>query len=153
MKPSIDSCPECGAAWPNGQTCQHYFHQMLFWESENPALGEVHHLMVLCYHLQHPRLYSAEGLRHARQLLTGFVEEGLSPAEARRRNRERVDSGKRGWRVTAREGDRGAYGRPMAWTITAQDVVAGGMDNYVTNVRAWASSLQQILNESMPRSN
>lgn len=50
-------CAECGAAWTNGQTCEDHFHQMLFWEAENPRAGaEVHHLMVLCYHLQHPSL-------------------------------------------------------------------------------------------------
>ena len=71
-------CPECGASWTNGQTCDDYFHQMLFWEVENPGDGaEVHHLMVLCYHLQHPSLYSPAGLSEARRLLAEFVERGL----------------------------------------------------------------------------
>jgi len=140
-----DSCPECGAAWAGGQTCQEFFHQMLFWENEQPALGEVHHLMVLCYHLQHPSLYSAEGLRHARRLLAEFVEEGLSPQASRRRNRERVDSGRRRWRITARPGDEGRYERPIAWTMTARDVVAGGMERYLKNVEAWAKGIYDNL--------
>jgi hypothetical protein len=31
-------------------TCQDNFYQMLYWEAENPALGIVHHLMVLSSH-------------------------------------------------------------------------------------------------------
>jgi hypothetical protein len=141
-------CPECNAPWPDGQTCQDFFHQFLFWENEDPARGEVHHLMVLCYHLQHPSLYSVEGLRYARQLLAGFVVGGLTPEEARRRNREAVDSGKRDWSITARPGDYGAYERPVNWTMRAWDVVAAGSGRYQDSVRAWAISLYQTLNES-----
>jgi hypothetical protein len=119
---------------------------MLFWENEDPARGEVHHLMVLCYHLQHPSLYSAEGLRYARQLLADFVAGGLSPEEARRRNREAVDSGQRDWSITARPGDRGAYERPIVWAMTAGDVVAGGAEDYCKNVREWAIDVSQRLN-------
>ncbi len=73
-------CPDCGAAHATGVTCQDDFHQMLFWEAEEPARGEVHHLMVLCYHLQHPGLYSPAGLQHALGLLEDFVVRGQSPA-------------------------------------------------------------------------
>src|SRR5512145_2930017 len=69
--------PECNAPWQEGQTCQDHFHQMLFWENEHPPLGEVHHLMVLCYHLQHPSLYAPEGLEYAKGLLVDFIERGL----------------------------------------------------------------------------
>ena len=55
-------CSECGETLADGRTCADDFHQLLFWENERPELGEVHHLLVLCYHLQHPSLYSAEGL-------------------------------------------------------------------------------------------
>ncbi len=101
-------CPECDAILSNGRTCADDFHQLLFWENERPELGEVHHLMVLCYHLQHPSLYSTEGLAHARQLLADFVAGGLSPEEARRRQRAAVASGNRKWSVTAREGMAGS---------------------------------------------
>jgi hypothetical protein len=140
-------CPECGASYAKGQTCRDYFHQMLFWENDDPARGEVHHLMVLCYHLQHPGLYSAEGLRYARQLLVDFVERGLSPEEARRRNRDRVNSGRRDWSITARPGNQGAYERSITWTMTAADVVAGGAEAYCENVRAWAESVSKNLKE------
>lgn len=140
-------CPECGAALADGRTCADDFHQLLFWENERAELGEVHHLMVLCYHLQHPSLYSAEGLAHARQLLEAFVTEGLSPEEVRRRQRAAVDSGGRGWSITARPGNQGSYERPPAWQLRAQDVVAGGPDRYLENVRHWAGAIVRGLND------
>lgn len=134
-------CPECGAALSNEAACQDHFYQMLYWEAEEPARGEVHHLMVLCYHLQHPGLYSPEGLIHAQGLLADFVVRGIAPAEVRQRDRGKVASDQRTWKITARPGAHGAYDRPIAWTMTAADVTAGGADHYCDNVRAWARSI------------
>ena len=142
-----DHCPECGAAWADGRTCADDFHQLLFWENERPELGEVHHLMVLCYHLQHPSLYSAEGLAHARRLLADFVAGGLSPAEVRQRQRGAVDSGERGWSVTARPGNRGKYERSPTWELRVQNVIAGGPNQYLKNVRLWAGAIVRHLND------
>jgi hypothetical protein len=138
-------CPDCGAIWAEGQTCQDHFHQMLFWEAEDPRNGEVHHLTVLCYHLQHPRLYSPEGLRYATQLLGDFLE-GASLQEVRQRNRDLVDSGKRTWKIKGAPEARGSYAHPLHWTMTAADVVAGGMESYCENVRRWAVSVLQAIN-------
>ena len=140
-------CLECSAELADGRTCTDDFHQLLFWENERPELGEVHHLMVLCYHLQHPSLYSAEGLAHARQLLDAFVTEDLSPEEVRRRQRAAVDSGGRSWSVTARPGNQGSYGRVMVWRMTVGDVVSGEWDKYIDNVQAWAHGLHSTLKE------
>src|SRR5215210_7893546 len=93
------ACPECGAAWEGGKTCQDDFHQMLYWESEDPSLWEVHHLMVLCYHLQHPSLYSPAGLNWAKDTLVEFVEQSASTEEVRRHNRTNLDSGNRKWKI------------------------------------------------------
>jgi hypothetical protein len=144
-------CPACGATHEDGRTCQDDFHQFLFWENEEPARGVVHHLMVLCYHLQHPSLYSREGLAYSRALLADFVERDVSPEEARRRNREVVDSGRRDWSVTARPGNQGAYEQPVQWTMTAADVVAGGANLYVENVKSWAASVNDALRASEAR--
>ncbi len=119
---------------------------MLFWEAEYPADGaEVHHLMVLCYHLQHPSLYSPEGLNEARRLLAEFVEHGLSPAEARQRNRARVDSRRRNWKIKGTAESRGSYRHAVVWDMTAADIVAGGAENYCNNVRGWAQSINDAL--------
>ncbi len=131
-------CPECGAHCPPSTTCETYFHQMLFWEVEFPHYGVVHHLMVLCYHLQHPSLYSPDGLAAGIQLLTTFVRDGISPADVRRSNRDKVNSLNRDWKITARPDSKGSYPYPVAWTMTAADVVAHGSDHYCDSVREWA---------------
>ncbi len=138
-------CPECGAVWKSEATCEAHFHQMLFWEAEHPAYGEVHHLTVLCYHLQHPSLYSPDGLNEARRLLVEFVEHGASPVEIRKRNRAQVDSNQRNWKITATATSRGSYDPLIHWTMTAADVVAGEADHYCDNVRAWARSINEVL--------
>jgi hypothetical protein len=117
---------------------------MLFWENENPAYGaEVHHLMVLSYHLQHPSLYSPEGLKVARQLLAEFLDSGATPAEVRQRNRARVDSSRRKWKIKGTAASHGSYDPPIRWTMTAADVIAGGVNNYCDNVRRWAQSIHE----------
>jgi len=144
--PVPQKCPECGAAWNAEENCETYFHQMLFWEAEHPAYGaEVHHLLVLCYYLQHPSLYSPDGLREARRLLVEFAEDGASPVEVRKRHRGRVDSSQRDWKITGTAASHGSYNPPFQWTMTAADVVAGGSKNYCANVRAWAESIHEIL--------
>lgn len=89
------TCPECGARWQDGVTCREHFERMLAREFEDPAgAGTVHHLTVLCYGIQHPSMYSPQGLIEAKALLVAFVEHGESPASVRRRSRQRLDSGK-----------------------------------------------------------
>lgn len=131
-------CPECGAILSEGETCETNFHQMLFWENENPANWEVHHLTVLCYHLQHPSLYSQDGLAHGIQLLTSFVRDDISPAEMRRMTSDKVNSRNRNWKITARPDSKGAYTQPIAWTMRTTDVITRGIDQYVDSVREWA---------------
>ncbi len=74
--PQYSRCPECGAVLQGGETCAALFHQMLYWENAQPELGSVHHLMVLCYHLQHPCLLSKAGLDYGVELLRDFLENG-----------------------------------------------------------------------------
>lgn len=121
---------------------------MLFWEWEFPSLGEVHHLMVLCFHLQHPQLYSPEGLVYARQLLNQFVEKGEMPADVRHRSWCHVNSDGRDWKITGTPASYGKYEDPVAWSMTAVDVVAGGPENYCQSVRAWAQSVYQVLKQT-----
>lgn len=131
-------CPACGARWENGRTCQDNFYQMLFWENENPANGVVHHLMVLCYHLQHPHLYSEDGLGYALGLLKEMLVEEKSLAEIRNQKRKTVDSGRRNWKVTARPESKGSYRNPVHWSMRAADVVAAGEEQYIEQVKTWA---------------
>ena len=118
---------------------------MLFWEAEKPSLGVVHHLTVLCYHLQHPSLYSPEGLVEAQRLLVEFVEHSATTEEVRQRNRARVDSSQRTWKIKATAASHGAYAQSIHWTMTAADVTAGGANSYCDNVRRWAQSILETL--------
>ena len=131
-------CPECGAALADGASCETDFHQLLFWETENPANWAVHHLTVLCYHLQHPSLYSQDGLEGGKELLTAFVRDGKSPTEIRQNSRDKVNSSNRQWKITARPDSKGTYPHPVVWTMTTADVVACGSDHYCDSVREWA---------------
>lgn len=139
------TCPECGSAWTDGNTCQDHFHQMLFWEHENPANGVVHHLLVLSYRLQHPSLYSPEGLNEARRLLEAFLEQGVTPEQARKRNRVAMDSGKRKFKITGTPASHGVYHHPIQWSMTAAEVTARGVHDYCDSVRAWARSVYEAL--------
>ena len=141
-------CAECGAVLSDGQTCQDAFHQMLFWEAEDPSVTVVHHLMVLCYHLQHPSLYSPEGLSDAKQLLVQFLEAEVTPQAMRKQISQSVDSGNRKYKITATPESQGVYQHPVQWTMTAANVTQGGMDNYYANVRAWAASVLIALRAS-----
>lgn len=148
MDTLVATCPACGAQWHAGTSCQDDFYQMLFWEAENPALGVVHHLMLLGYHLQHPHLYSPEGLTGAKQILINFVAKGISPAEQRVIMRDSVNSKNRQTTITARTGSSGSYDLPVKWTLTAADVVARGSENYVESTRDWARSIYEALKAS-----
>jgi hypothetical protein len=141
-------CSECGAVWLDGNMCQNYFYQMLFWENENPGYGEVHHLMVLGYYLQHPDYLSSEGLQEAIKLLQEFLECGITPLQVRKSRRADVNSGKRTWKIKATKGSKGTYGRPIKWGMRAEDVVVGGREEYCKNVRRWAASIYEILKDT-----
>ncbi len=118
---------------------------MLAWEHEKPENWAVHNLTVLCYHLQHPSLYSPEGLRGAIGLLDDFVERGLTPEQVRKRDRAIVDSGQRTWKIAGTPAFHGVYDRPIHWTMTAANVIENGIDNYCDSVRAWARSIYETL--------
>ena len=77
-----------------------------------------------------------------------FLEHGVTPHDVRQRERGRLSSTNRTWRVRGTPDSHGTYERRMRWTMRAQDVVAGGIDAYVKNVTAWARSILTELNRS-----
>ncbi|MBN2469282.1 MAG: hypothetical protein JXN59_01060 [Anaerolineae bacterium] len=142
-------CPECGAVWRDGLTCRDHFDQMLAWEFQDPGgAGAVHHLTVLCYNLQHPRVYSPEGLRWALAQLVDFLTKDLSLSQARQRMSENADSGTRAFKITGTPDSYGRYARPVEWPITIGDVAAGGLTDYGQHVSAWADSVLEALRQS-----
>ena len=141
-------CVECGAQLTGFASCQDDFHELLYWENEDPSYGAVHHLLVLCYHLQHPGLYSPQGLEQALQLLVDFLEHGLTPEQARQRSQKKLASGARSWKLTARPGWRAAFPHPVTWSRRTADIVRAGPDQYLTSVRSWAASILDDLRAS-----
>lgn len=120
---------------------------MLFWEAEFPEYGVVHHFLVLCYHMQHPSLYSPETLDMGKRMLADFLA-GTPPSEMRHRMHAAVDSGQRTWKITGTADAHGAYTHPVQWTMTARDVVDAGAELYVERVKAWAQSIYDALQAS-----
>jgi hypothetical protein len=149
MEP-LNKCPECRSAWQDGITCRDHFEQMLAWEFEYPEINTVHNLTVVCYHLQHPSLYSLEGLRGAIQLLAEFLDGGITPQEVRRRDGQKLDSGVRKYKIKGTPASHGAYPSPIHWTMTAADVIAGGPALYDQNVKKWARSVLDAIKASGP---
>ena len=122
---------------------------MLAWEFDDlDRFAAVHHLAVLCYHLQHPGLYSPEGLAGAKRLLVDFVEYKVTPQEARRRQGAARASGRRTYKLKGTPEAPGVYACPVTWSMTAADVVAGGQAHYVANVTLWAHSVYNDLKAS-----
>jgi hypothetical protein len=133
-------CPQCGAEFLTDERCRDRFDLCLAREFENPAtFGAVHHLTVACYMLQH-NAYSREVWLEARNMIARFVREGVTPAEIRKRNRYRLDSGRRTWSVTkgAKLPEFGA----IAWSRTIAGVrPEDDPDIYGANVKLWAISV------------
>lgn len=143
---STITCPDCGAVRADRLTCQDDFYALLGYESEISDLTpDMHMLMVLSYYIQHPRLYSPEGLAWAIHQLIDAVEKGLPPAEIRRRGRDAVASDKRDWKVTGTPERHGSYSKPVPWSLRAADVVAAGKERYSASVTAWSTSVLDAL--------
>jgi hypothetical protein len=135
---SATICPQCGAPLTPGETCRDRFNLGQAHEMEDPANFAVHHLSVPSYMLQH-NVYSREGWLNAREGLRQFVEDGLVPADARRRNRIRLDSGHRSWSVT--RGPKLPGVERIHWTFTVADVRLDTPEHYCADVRRWAESV------------
>ena len=137
------------ARWhEDGRTCEDDFHTLLGWETQYPGYGVVHHLLVLCYHLQHPSLYSPQGLTSAKGLLMDFLVKGKNTEQVRRENRSRLDSANRTWKVTGRERSHGSFARPVAWSMTIADIARAGPEVYIANMRDWAASILRLVREA-----
>lgn len=142
-------CPECNAPLKDVETCREYLDQMIKWDfGDFAGVGQIHHLTVLSYNLQHPSVYSSKGLEHAKESLVQFLKQPDAFAEHDAQNRSSLASDKRDWKIAGTPGDHGEYRQKPAWTIRASDVVQGGLQNYMDNVKKWARSIEKSLTES-----
>jgi hypothetical protein len=139
------TCPACGADQSDGKTCEDHFHQMLFWENEYPQYTlEVHNFLVTCYYVQHPHLYSPEGLSGAITMLGEFVS-GVTPQQMRDKIRDKVNSSNRTWKIKGTAESHGSYAVPVPWTMFARDITSRPVEDYADNIQAWARSMYRAL--------
>ncbi len=139
-------CPECGSALPAGTTCRDYCNEMIKWDFEDfLGVGQIHHLTVICFNLQHPSVYSKKGLEDAKEFLRECVADDVSFKEHDERNRKRLSSSVRDWKIGGTPDDHGSYPVQPGWKIRARDIVEGGLEKYVENVKKWSHSIYDEL--------
>ncbi len=135
----LQKCPQCGGEFPSEEQCRDRFDLCMAMEFENPtAYGAVHHLTVACYMLQH-NAYSRDVWLEVRKMIAQFTQEGGTPAEMRKQNRSRFDSGHRNWSVT--KGAKLSEFDAIVWSRTIADVRLDNPETYCADVELWATSI------------
>jgi hypothetical protein len=146
------TCPECGAAVPDGGSCRDHFHALLLLEAEIPGVaGSIAHFYaVAAYGLQHPDSmnYTAEALAGLHATLAAALD-GQPMDRLRRRTRHDAEGAVR---ITRRAGDPEVSWRRGAWPMTIADVCTEGTfgsyetyEEYAGRVTAWARSVRATL--------
>ena len=135
----LPACPRCGAYLSSGESCRDRFDLCLALEYENPTTyGTVHHLTVACYMLQHND-YSRSGWLEARQMLAEFIQQGITPADVRKRNHSKLDSRNRKWSVS--KGAKLSEVEAIVWSGTVGDVRLDEPENYCADIKLWATTV------------
>ena len=139
----MTNCPECGAT---NNLCQSRFDELMALEFSDPAyFGAVHNLTVATFMLQHSSKLTKEGWLHERELLREFLVENKSPEFIRKQNKDLVDSGKRKFKITSKDG------KPVinkaAWTKTILDVQTENAEVYGEDIKAWAKAVLEDVRE------
>ena len=129
------NCPECGA---RDTQCEPRYHECLVKEFTDAGYGDVHHLTVAAYMLQHSSKLSLQGWRETHRLLKEFLIENKSPVEIRKQNKNNVDSGRRKWKITSNNGI--SKTSRTAWTKTILNVRLENAEVYCADVTAWAKA-------------
>jgi hypothetical protein len=141
-------CAECGAELPGEETCIARFHALLAAEWDHPEAAEVHGLLVLAYHTQHPSLCEKLWLRSAqRQALREIFGKGkpwrrvLAWPKNRMRRQESVDRVKERYSGAP---PTPVFGHPLTGEMTVADLPAPGSPDYPSEypdkVESWARS-------------
>jgi len=130
-------CEQCGAFG-----CRDKYGEILALEYESPGVfGAVHHITVTCYNLQHPDTFTDEALTWMRSSLRAIVEESLSGPDllkrARRTFRGNVPIKRRTVPSVTPPGTK--------WSMTVKDIRTGDPEEYVEDIKAWATSILKDL--------
>ena len=131
-------CPECGAT---DQKCEARYHECLVKEFTEAGYGSVHHLTVATYMVQHSSKLTREGWLLERDLLKEFLIEKKTPEFIRKRNKDRVDSGKRDFKITSKDG--APKISRTAWEKTILDVRMEDAGQYCKDIIEWATAVFQ----------
>ena len=118
-------------------TCWEMLGAIGAWEYQDPEHMAEHFLTVASYNLQHPAQFTDEALAGLRVAVMDYLDQGISPAELRRRASQAYE-GKR--RVLKPENER----RPILyqWGSTIADVyLPDHPEGAATRVRAWGASI------------
>jgi hypothetical protein len=119
---------------------------MIAWDfTDFSGVGQVHHLTVLCYYLQHPSHYSPEGLKQAVSILKKVNENNLSDKELYQEESDMFSSSRRNWHVTGTQTNHGKYTHQIKWQLTVGAVVKDGISKYPEHVKEWASTIYHDL--------
>ncbi len=141
------TCGECGARLTGtDMTCRMMLDSVMAWDGgDRIQMGNTHLLTVLCYNLQHPSLYSREGLKYATGVLMDTVaKELVTDADKAARTPVTITA----LTIGASAHNTAAYTSPVVWTRTVADIVAAGPSGYSDRVRAWGVSIFTALKES-----
>ena len=130
------NCPECGAPHIS---CKTRFDEFLVLEFTDADYGAVHHLTVAAYMLQHSSKLTREGWLHMRGLLREFLVENKPPEFIRKQNRDLVDSGKRKFKITSKDGL--PVIQKATWIKTILDVRSENAEVYCKDVSMWARTV------------
>jgi hypothetical protein len=148
------ACSECGAALPEGGSCEDYFHELLALESTVPgAAGTVpHFLAVASYNLQHPLGFMPAALSGLRRTLGDVLagrakiddarKRASAGAEGATRVRRRADS------VLSDEDQAMLNAWPRQWPMTVLDVCRAQPEEYADRVRVWATAVATTLGDA-----
>jgi hypothetical protein len=130
-------CPDCGARWAAGESCQAAYEEMLALEFSDPGYGQVHLLTVACFMIQHRR-YSDRALAWMRDMLRAYLKDGQPVEELRAAMGRAAGPKQRDWKVERAADD--AELAPIRWTMTILDVWRGQQDaaSYRRLVTEWA---------------
>ena len=130
------NCPECGAP---DQLCQTRFDEFLVLEFTDAGYGAAHHLTVAAFMVQHSSRMTREGWLFERELLREFLVENKPPSYIRKQNKDRVDSGKRTFKIKSRDGKR--IIEKSTWKKTILDVRTENAEVYCEDITSWARSV------------
>lgn len=139
-----ESCPECGAAWTSGLSCEEMFHQVLAWEAEDFDLLSEHFLTVACYNLQHPAMFQEEAIDNLKGGLILRIDQNAQVSELRRRAAQKFNGSQR---VLRPVNERHAV--LNSWSMTIADVHATGRaEGAADRVRNWGRRVRTELHQN-----